>query len=94
MEKTNRLILNELTSVEILALKPAEDGKGFILRLREALGMEQLQKIIFNKNAGEIFKCNLMEVVTVEMKLEVCKDGKQLDLSIRPFEIITLKFFN
>ena len=89
--KSNSLVLNELNSVEILALKASEDGEGFILRLREALGKEQKQKIIFDKKIAEVFKCNLLEVVQGEIKMEDCEEGKKLDLSVSPFEIITLK---
>ncbi|MBN4049410.1 hypothetical protein JYT70_00735, partial [bacterium AH-315-N14] len=89
--ESNRLVLNELNSLEILALKASQNGDGFILRLRETLGKKQIQKIIFNKKIESVFKCNLLEVVEGEIRLEDCEEGKEFDLSVSPFEIITLK---
>jgi len=69
------------------SLKPAWDSSGIILRFYEASGEETDGKINLFKEPRKVFRVNLIEEPLEEMDFK----GSQIDVSLKPFEIETLK---
>jgi alpha-mannosidase len=69
--------------IQIVSLKPAENGEGFILRLREIAGREDKVTVTFKHPFDSIEACDLLER-TLEVKGN-CTN--QLSFQTNPFEI-------
>ncbi len=67
------------------ALKPAEDGTGFILRVYEAEGRRTRVKINLPLKAKTVSECDMME----ENMVPVSADTDALEFTITPFEVKT-----
>jgi alpha-mannosidase len=66
-------------------IKPCEDQeKAFILRLYEAEGAQTTTKVSFGISTTKIERCNMLEEVQEIL-------GNESELTLRPFEIVTLK---
>ena len=72
-------------SVILETVKPAEDGRGVILRFYEALGMQGEMQLSL-PGRFSITDCGMNEEGTAEMEA-----GNQIKLHLRPFEIRTLR---
>ena len=73
--------------IRIGAVKRAEDGKGYILRLNETNNMRHTVTLQFAHEIKRAAICDLLE--NTEQELTVL-DGK-LDLRIKPFEVISIR---
>lgn len=76
-------------NVVIETIKPAENGKGFIVRLFESHRARGLVTICFGQDIAAVHRCNLLEedihpVATNE-------NGNRLTLDLAPFEIVNLR---
>jgi alpha-mannosidase len=69
------------------ALKPSESSDGFILRFYEASGVETEATISLFKEPSSVLKTNLME----EEEERLDTDGNVIKVTLKPFEIVTLK---
>ena len=74
--------------VVIEAVKNAEDGSGVIVRLYEAYGTRGECVLNTNLPFTAVVETDLLERTTRKL---ACKDGR-VKFTVRPFEIITLKF--
>ncbi len=72
--------------INIGAVKKAEEGNGFIVRLNETNNMRHKIRLNFGKTIESAFICDLME--QKEKRLAVANN--EVLLEIKPFEIITL----
>jgi alpha-mannosidase len=72
--------------VIIDAIKQAEDGRGFILRLYEAGRRSGVATITF-PGSVTVAETNVLE----EDQAILLEDGKAVKLSFRPFQIVTLR---
>lgn len=78
--------MTETDGVEIQALKPAENGKGFILRVREIQGVEREVRLAFARRLSRIAGCDLLE----REQGDLAFDADQISFHTRPFEVHTL----
>ncbi|MFO7966408.1 MAG: glycoside hydrolase family 38 C-terminal domain-containing protein [Archaeoglobaceae archaeon] len=78
----------EPDNVVMTALKPAEDKSGIVLRFYEASGEDTDTSISFFIDPQKVVKTDLMEEEQEEV---TCEDGV-VKMSVKPFEIVTLKF--
>ena len=78
-----------LTGLPVIveALKPAEDGEGFILRLYEPRGARGKVTVQLNLPVQQVIACNLVEENDDELLLE----GQAFSFAIRPFQIRTFR---
>jgi alpha-mannosidase len=81
------LVSSDATNVVIDTLKPAEDGKGWVVRLYESHGTTTAAKLSFGVPVRSIHRSNTLEdrgdaVLTTD---GTCK------LALRPFQIVTLR---
>lgn len=76
-------LIRELDGMDVMCMKPAEDGAGILLRLRETAGSRRDVKLAFVKSMKSLAKCDLLE--KVETQLEA-GDG-EIQLHTEPFEI-------
>jgi alpha-mannosidase len=73
-------------AVIIDTIKPAEDGKGWIVRLYESTGGAARTRLAFGVPVREAFRSNTLEDSLDALPLG---DGG-LDLELRPFQFMTL----
>ncbi len=76
--------------VEIAAWKPAEDGRGRILRLVETRGARGEVKVLWNDAARRVTATDLLERPLAREGF-VHEAGAATMLSMKPFEIVTLR---
>ena len=69
------------------ALKKAQDGNGYILRVYEPEQSRGTVKITLNLPFSKVTECNLMEVD--ERDIET--DGNSFSFEIKPFEVRTFR---
>lgn len=74
-------------NVVLETLKPAEDGRGFILRLYEAGHRRGPVRIAFGRRMQSVFVCDLLENELTPLDI----DGDSVNLSLKPFEILSLR---
>jgi alpha-mannosidase len=76
--------------VEIAAWKPAEDGRGRILRLVETRGARGDVQVFWNIDASKVSSVDLLEKPLSREDLRHSKGAATL-LRMKPFEIVTLR---
>jgi alpha-mannosidase len=81
------LVSIEPANVIIDTLKPAEDGKGFIVRLYESTGSATKARLAFGIPVRNVHLSNTMEDRLAP--LAVADNACQFD--VRPFQIVTLR---
>ena len=81
----------EPDNVVLSALKKAEDGDEVILRFYETKGEETDAKITLFKELNEVRVVNMLEEEDEGVKKELKYEGKKIELTLNPFEIVTLK---
>ena len=72
--------------MNLLALKKAEDGKGWILRLCDSSGLYQRKCVVFGDAVHKIWSCSLTEEKQGELPIR----DKKIEFDSAPFEIHTL----
>ncbi len=77
----------EPSGVIVEAVKPAEDGKGLIVRLYEAHGARAEVRVSFGFEVGGVGEVDLIERPVTAMRLR----AGTLQFTIRPFEIRTFR---
>jgi len=77
----------EGTPVVVETLKPAQDGKGLILRLYEPHGGRGPVEVKTDLSVAEVFECNCVEENGKKIK---SKSGR-FDFQIKPFQIRTFR---
>jgi alpha-mannosidase len=78
-------------NVILSAIKKSENSKALIIRLYEASGKETNACITLFKKPKSAKAVNLMEEYDKEFSKKVRVDGKNIRLTVKPFEIVTLK---
>jgi len=68
-------------------IKRAEDGNGLIVRLYESQRKRGRARLHLGFELGSAWRSNLLE----ENQTELTPDGNTLTLSVRPYEIVTLR---
>ncbi|WP_226783260.1 alpha-mannosidase [Oceaniglobus trochenteri] len=68
-------------------LKPAEDGRGFILRLYEADRRRGPVRLVFGRAMQSVTVCDLLENDMSTLEL----DQNNVTLTLKPFEILSLR---
>lgn len=84
-----RFSLFDCQGAVLETVKPAEDGKGLILRLYEARNRSGLVKVTCGCPVKKATLCDLLEQPAEGAPL-TC-DGKTVEFPIKPFEIVTLR---
>jgi alpha-mannosidase len=75
--------------VSVEAVKPAYDGDGVIVRLCEVHGSRGRARVKLNLPHSKVFRSDLLERNAEEL---ASADGSSVDLALRPFELVTLRF--
>ena len=83
------LLLDAGVTLGLGALKRAEDGAGLIVRVYEPHGARGTAILEFGAEVRSIRKVNLLEEPIEDDKVEV--EGSTASLTVRPFEVITLR---
>ncbi len=81
----------EPENVILSALKKAEDGDEMILRFYETNGEETDAEITLFKEPKAVRAVNLLEEEDEEVKKELRIEGERIELTVNPFEIVTLR---
>ena len=82
------------SDVKLETVKPAENGRGIVLRLYEYAGCNAKVQLKSRLTFEKAELCNLLEEVMVTGKpLKITQEGeiRKLELSFKPFEIKTLR---
>jgi alpha-mannosidase len=85
-------VLSSLLSIDapnivVETVKRAEDGNGIIVRMYESQRRRGLVTLRTGFRLAKAWRANLLE----ENKAEFVVDGDQVNLSVRPYEIVTLR---
>lgn len=83
----NSLLQKDCDTVKIDAIKPAEDGNGFVLHMHECMGGNASVTLTLSDPVQGYAPCNLLEVY------EEMKEERQIHASFRPFEIKCFRIF-
>jgi alpha-mannosidase len=81
------LLSAEPANIVVETIKGAEDGNGLIVRFYESQRKRGQARLHFGFNLGSAWRTNLLE----ENQTALTPDGKTLTLSVRPYEIVTLR---
>ncbi|MBQ1552383.1 MAG: alpha-mannosidase [Clostridia bacterium] len=81
------LAVIDAPNVIVEAVKPAEDGGGFVMRLYESEGTKTAATVGFGAAVADATLTNILE----DEKEKLPLDGGELRLTFRPFEIKTVK---
>ena len=73
------------------ALKRAEDGDGVILRFYETKGEETDTEITLFREPKAVKTVNMLEEEDEGVSKELKREGERIELTLKPFEIVTLK---
>ncbi len=84
---TFSLAAPDADNVIVEAVKQAEDGKGMILRMYEAYGMDGTTTVTFGVPVKKVTVTNLLE----EPERELSMENGTVKVAFTPFEIVTLK---
>ena len=79
-------VATDADNVVIETLKPADVDRGFVLRLYEAHRKPGRVRLTFARPVQTVTKCNLLE----DREAELPVDDGIVELSLRPFEVLTL----
>ena len=82
------LISSNKENVIIETVKKAEDSNDIIVRLYETYNQKSKAEITVGFDFKKVYLCNLLE----NNIKELCHDGRKLSVSVKNFEIVTLKF--
>ena len=82
------MISCESPNIVIDTVKMSEDGKGVIVRLYETQRIRTQAKLGLGFAYKEVYKCDLLENRISEQTIA----SDNVELSIKPYEIVTLKF--
>jgi alpha-mannosidase len=85
---TYSMVSCESPNIVIDTVKMSEDGKGVIVRLYETQRIRTQAKLGLGFAYKEAYKCDLLENRISEQTVV----GDNVELSIKPYEIVTLKF--
>jgi alpha-mannosidase len=78
-------------NVVLSALKRAEDGDGVILRFYETKGEETDAELTLFREPKVVKTVNMLEEEDEGVKKELKREGEKIELTLKPFEIVTLK---
>jgi len=81
------LLLAEPANIVVETIKGAEDGNGLIVRLYESQRRRSRARLHLGFKLGSAWLTNLLE----ENQAALTPDGNMLTLSVRPYEIVTLR---
>jgi alpha-mannosidase len=81
------LLSVEPANIVVETIKGAEDGNGLIVRLYESQRRRSKARLHLGFKLGSAWRTNLLE----ENQTELTAEGKTLTLSVRPYEIVTLR---
>ena len=73
--------------INIGAVKRAENGEGYIVRLNETNNARHKETLEFSETIKAAYLCDLLE--NNQAQLQVKKN--KIELNVKPFEIITVK---
>lgn len=85
-----RFVSCQQDAVVIETVKPAEDGDGLIVRLYEAHGGQSKASLAFAESMKSVEVVNLLEE-PMESDVDLRHRGHQVNLRLRPFQIVTLR---
>ena len=89
------LLKRPVPGLETVTLKTAEDGAGLILRLREPAGRRGRQTLRFRlpdeTRTPRLFLCTLLEEEKEPLTVQRGRDSVSVTITVRPFEVVTLK---
>ena len=87
------LVRSESESIVIESVKLAEDRSGdLIVRLYEARGSRASGAIVASGEVSAVQETDLLEREVAAPVAVVAVDGSRVDLSLRPFQLVTLRF--
>ena len=94
--KPESLAEGSLVSVSGSALvcdtvKPAEDGRGTILRLYDPYGVSGTANLVTQLPCNQAWFCNALEDDLEEIDIEETSSAQQIQLNHGPFEVITVR---
>lgn len=81
------LLSAEPANIVVETIKGAEDGNGLIVRLYESQRRRSQVRLHLGFKLGSAWRANLLE----ENQDALTSDGNTLSLSVRPYEIVTLR---
>lgn len=86
--RTGAALKKNCDSVKIDAVKPAEDGDGFVIHMHECLGGRASVELELGDGLGAYASCNLLE------EYETKCEGTKIRVDMKPFEIKCFRIWN
>lgn len=77
----------EASNVILETIKKAEDGEGVVLRMYESENAFTKTKLTVNTEFKKALICNLLE----DTESEASVDGSVIDVTLKPYEVVTVK---
>jgi len=81
-------------AVVIETIKPAEDGRGLILRLYESHGASGRARLFFENEPTSAAAVNLLEEPIDDATLNLTQKGSVVSVDLRPFQIVSLRILH
>jgi len=88
LPETFSLVSSDKENVVIETVKKAEDDNSVIVRIYEAYNSKTSATITTGFDFKEVYMCDLMEKDCMKLK----NSGRKVEVSVKNFEILTLKF--
>jgi alpha-mannosidase len=85
--RAQSFILCDASNIVIETIKRAEDGHGFIVRLYESQRRRGEVTLTTAFDLAAVWRCNLLE----ENQNEVAAEANRVVLTVKPYEIVTLR---
>ncbi|WP_456656859.1 glycosyl hydrolase-related protein [Bradyrhizobium sp. JR3.5] len=76
-------------NVIVDTIKPAEDGEGWVVRLYESAGVRAAATLDFGVDMSSVWMSNTLE----DRIAAIPTEARSCSLSLRPFQIVTLRVF-
>ncbi|MEY9437322.1 alpha-mannosidase [Bradyrhizobium elkanii] len=77
------------SSVIVDTIKPAEDGRGWVVRLYESSGVQVRPMLEFGVDVSSVWASNILEDRIEQLRM----DGRTCRLSLRAFQVMTIRVF-
>ena len=68
-------------------VKKAEDGNGTVIRMYESENAFTRTKVTVDADFAKAYVCNLLEETEAEAEV----NGKEISVTLKPYEVVTLK---
>jgi len=88
LPSSHAFVVLQASGVHLGALKRAEEGKGYVLRLAELHGGREKVTVRLDHKIKQVDQCDLLE----RPERRVNAEDREFSLTVHPFEITTIRY--